>query len=158
MKKKKSSSRLSSLQYQEKHTNIEEKLTIFQTELDDAKNELNRVRRLVRSVMTFHRHGWRFFFVKARQREKMSEDHNVRLTQTIDKLLNESNERLQANLKERMQVLDEKNSLTQECERLCKLIEDLESDKSKLYADIDRLKVDLEASKKEQNILQQKLK
>jgi hypothetical protein len=88
----------------------------------------------------------------------MSEDHNARLTQTIDKLLNESNERIQANLKERMQALDEKNSLAQECERLCKLIEDIEGDKNKFHADMELLKADLEYSKREQSSLQNKLK
>jgi hypothetical protein len=88
----------------------------------------------------------------------MSEDHNVRLTQTIDKLLNESNDRLQVNLKERMQALNEKNTLTQECERSRKLIEDLESDKHKLHTDVERLKKDLDYSLKEQGTMQQKLK
>jgi len=66
---------------------------------------------------------------KARQREKMSEEHNMRLTQTVDKLLSESNERLQMHLKERMHSLDEKNTLTQECEKLRKQIEEIDTDK-----------------------------
>ena len=61
----------------------------------------------------------------------MSEDHNNRLTQTVDKLLSESNERLQMHLKERMHSLDEKNTLNQECERLRKQIEDLDTEKVK---------------------------
>ena len=69
----------------------------------------------------------------------MSEDHNTRLTQTIDKLLNESNDRLQVHLKERMHALEEKNQLSQECERLKKQIEDLESEKvSKKFIPIIR--------------------
>jgi hypothetical protein len=67
--------------------------------------------------------------IKARQREKMSEEHNMRLTQTVDKLLSESNERLQMHLKERMHSLDEKNTLTQECEKLRKQIEEIDTEK-----------------------------
>jgi hypothetical protein len=69
------------------------------------------------------------FVIKARQREKMSEEHNMRLTQTVDKLLSESNERLQMHLKERMHSLDEKNTLTQECEKLKKQIEEIDTEK-----------------------------
>lgn len=62
---------------------------------------------------------------RARQREKVTDEHNVRLSATVDKLLAESNERLQLQLQERMQLLEEKNHFVQENEKLKKQLDEI---------------------------------
>uniref|UniRef100_A0A8D3C4Z8 PTPRF interacting protein alpha 1 n=1 Tax=Scophthalmus maximus TaxID=52904 RepID=A0A8D3C4Z8_SCOMX len=73
---------------EERHGNVEERLRQLEAQLEEKNQEL----------------------VRARQREKMNEEHNKRLSETVDKLLSESNERLQLHLKERMSALEDKVS------------------------------------------------
>ncbi|CAF3557983.1 unnamed protein product [Rotaria socialis] len=123
----------SSMQMYSNSANTDDKLHQLQSEFDDLKMELTR----------------------ARQREKVTDEHNTRLSATVDKLLAESNERLQVQLRERMQTLEEKNNLVQESEKLKKQLEETQTDRTKLLDEIDKLKNELENVRKELQRLQQ---
>ncbi|XP_044772267.1 liprin-alpha-4 isoform X9 [Neomonachus schauinslandi] len=90
-------------QAEERHGSIEEHLRQLEGQLEEKNQELARVR----------------------QREKMNEDHNKRLSDTVDRLLSESNERLQLHLKERMAALEEKGRLSEEIEKLRQEVDQL---------------------------------
>ncbi|XP_039617697.1 liprin-alpha-2 isoform X9 [Polypterus senegalus] len=110
---------------EERHESIEERMRHLEGQLEEKNQELQR----------------------ARQREKMNEEHNKRLSDTVDRLLTESNERLQLHLKERMAALEEKNVLIQDSETFRKQLEDSLHEKDRLGEDVEKLRAELEQFK-----------
>ncbi|XP_047246020.1 liprin-alpha-2 isoform X4 [Girardinichthys multiradiatus] len=107
---------------EERHGSIEERMRHLECQLEEKNQEL----------------------LRARQREKMNEEHNKRLSDTVDRLLTESNERLQLHLKERMAALEEKNMLIQDSEGYRKQYEESLQEKSQLADEIDKLRSELD--------------
>uniref|UniRef100_A0A3B4DU22 SAM domain-containing protein n=1 Tax=Pygocentrus nattereri TaxID=42514 RepID=A0A3B4DU22_PYGNA len=107
---------------EERHGSIEERMRQLEGQLEEKNQEL----------------------LRARQREKMNEEHNKRLSDTVDRLLTESNERLQLHLKERMAALEEKNVLIQDSESYRKQLEDSIHEKGQLAEEIEKLRAELD--------------
>uniref|UniRef100_A0AAR2IZC7 SAM domain-containing protein n=1 Tax=Pygocentrus nattereri TaxID=42514 RepID=A0AAR2IZC7_PYGNA len=114
---------------EERHGNVEERLRQMEAQLEEKNQEL----------------------LRARQREKMNEEHNKRLSETVDKLLSESNERLQLHLKERMAALEDKNALIRELDHTKKLIEEAHHDKEQLLIQMETMRSESEQDRSRSN-------
>ncbi|KAG7209743.1 hypothetical protein KM043_011369 [Ampulex compressa] len=114
-------------QAQERHGSAEDRIQRLETQLEEKNAEVMRVN----------------------QRLKMNEEHNTRLSTTVDKLLSESNERLQVHLKERMHALEEKNALTQELEKIRKVAEDLQNEKAEIVKELGKARLEIDNVKRQ---------
>ncbi|XP_015786470.1 liprin-alpha-1 isoform X2 [Tetranychus urticae] len=112
---------------QERQMTIEERITRLKQQVEEKSDEL----------------------LRAGQREKMNKEHNQKLEATVDKLLAESNERLQLHLKERIAALEEKSTLQQELDRIRRLLDETQTEKEKILLDSAKLRAEMDSMRQD---------
>ncbi|OAF71714.1 Liprin-alpha-4 [Intoshia linei] len=95
---------------------------------------------------------------RACKREKLNEDHNIRLSYTVDKLLNESCERLQIHMSEKIVSIDKNNEMKLKIESMQHSLTNLNNENVQLKSKLNALKENYDKSILELDYLRKEYK
>ncbi|KAL5971107.1 Liprin-alpha-3 [Taenia solium] len=119
-------------QFQQQIINQRSKISTLSLQLSNAQDHIRELTEQLEDTNSE--------LVRAREREKLNEEHNERLSSTVDTLLLEANERLQSHLSERMSALQQKRDLVCEVERLRSALEEVTNTREALVKEATNLR------------------